>query len=280
MRLYLAGPMRGYPEFNFPAFRDATAKLRKLGHEVFSPAEKDEDDGFRPGGMKGDNEELTAVNFDLNEALAMDLVYVCKHAEAVVVLPDWDKSPGANAEIAAARALHKPVWPLANVLRGDEGIMNEAVKFLSEKVPPLAQGWEFTPTNHVRTEAANPAIAAGILFPSTFGRNFETGAYRDSDDGKPDYEGFLSPAVLTAFADYMHSHRTQSDGRVRASDNWQKGIPRDVYMKSMWRHFMDVWADHRNGNDEDVQLEALMALLFNVQGYAHEILSERSIVGD
>jgi hypothetical protein len=79
----------------------------------------------------------------------------------------------------------------------------------------------------------------------------------------------------------MHEHRTQSNGEVRASDNWQKGIPLDVYMKSMFRHFMDVWANHRLGESgPQDQLDALMALLFNVQGYAHEILEGRSIVGD
>lgn len=110
-------------------------------------------------------------------------------------------------------------------------------------------------------------------------REFETGATRDSDDGKYDYEGFLSPRVLRRFAAYMHKHRAQVDGSLRSSDNWQKGIPKDVYMKSMWRHFMDVWTFHRStaqADHEDVLEDALCGVLFNVQGYLHELLRERA----
>ena len=113
------------------------------------------------------------------------------------------------------------------------------------------------------------------LPPATH-RTFDTGATRDLDENKLDYEGFLSPAVLKAFAEYMHTKRKMPDGSMRDSDNWQKGIPRDAYMKSMWRHFFSVWESHRG--DEvygDVIVEELTALLFNVQGYLHEVLKEQ-----
>jgi hypothetical protein len=101
-------------------------------------------------------------------------------------------------------------------------------------------------------------------------REFETGATRDNDQDKYDYEGFLSPAVLERYAEYMHSHRKQADGKMRDSDNWQKGIPISAYMKSMWRHFVDVWRGYR-GDEIDTE-DALCALLFNVMGYLHEHL--------
>jgi hypothetical protein len=106
-------------------------------------------------------------------------------------------------------------------------------------------------------------------------RKFETGATRDTDDGKLDYEAFLSPDVLIRFAAYMHEHRRQKDGELRSGDNWQKGMPRDAYMKSMFRHFMDVWWYHRHDPDCEALVEALCAVLFNVQGYLFEILNGR-----
>lgn len=106
-------------------------------------------------------------------------------------------------------------------------------------------------------------------------RRFETGATRDSDDGKPDYEGFLSPLVLERYGTYMHKHRLQTDGSLRASDNWQKGIPKREYMKSGWRHFVDWWKEHRGIPSRDGLEEALCALIFNASGYLHEHLKEK-----
>lgn len=104
-------------------------------------------------------------------------------------------------------------------------------------------------------------------------RLFESGATRDDEDGKWDFEGFLSPEVLDMFAEYMHKHRVRSDGSLRDSDDWQKGMPLDVYMKSMFRHFMDVWRFHRGtGTEQAVIYDSLMALMFNVQGYAFELI--------
>jgi hypothetical protein len=105
-------------------------------------------------------------------------------------------------------------------------------------------------------------------------RNFDTGATRDVDTNKHDPEGFLSPAVLEGFFEYMHRNRFQADGKMRDSDNWQKGIPKDVYMKSAWRHFFDVWKEHRGLETPQGMKDNLYALLFNIMGYLHEELRE------
>lgn len=105
-------------------------------------------------------------------------------------------------------------------------------------------------------------------------RTFESGATRDQDLNKLDFEGFLSPLVLEEFAKYMHKNRIQSDGSMRSSENWQKGIPKDAYMKSAFRHFHDWWKEHRGYESREGMKDALMGLLFNVMGYTFEILKE------
>ena len=104
----------------------------------------------------------------------------------------------------------------------------------------------------------------------TLFRTFPTGASRDTDEGKLDYEGFLSPRVLRRYAEYMQGHTKMADGSQRASDNWQKGIPRDAYMKSLARHFMELWEKHRTQDVYDQ--ETLCAILFNAMGMLHEEL--------
>jgi hypothetical protein len=102
-------------------------------------------------------------------------------------------------------------------------------------------------------------------------RNFKTGATRNDDSNELDYEGFISPIVLKRYAEYMHRHRVQSDGNIRASDNWTKGISKDVYAKSLTRHFMDFWLEHRGFESREGMNDALMGLLFNTMGYIFEL---------
>lgn len=106
-------------------------------------------------------------------------------------------------------------------------------------------------------------------------RVFKTGATRDTEQNKLDFEGFISPIVLERYAQYMNKHRIQADGKKRESDNWQKGMPKDAYMKSGWRHFHDWWLEHRGYKSRDGLEDALMGLLFNVMGYALEVLKEK-----
>lgn len=114
MKVYLSGPMSGIKDFNFPAFNAAAAYLRSHGHEVFNPAEKDLE---RDGDVYIKNEtgniiEAEAKGFDRRIAIRDDLNYIIDHAEAIALLPGWEASKGANAELWLARFLDLPEWSL------------------------------------------------------------------------------------------------------------------------------------------------------------------------
>ena len=112
MKLYLAGPMRGVPFFNFPAFKKAAAELRAKGHQVFNPAERDEESYGGDVGMGNEDgceaKAKIEFGFDLRRALGEDLAFICAEAEGVALLPGWGNSRGALAEHAVASALGLP----------------------------------------------------------------------------------------------------------------------------------------------------------------------------
>lgn len=106
MKVYLAGPMSGVPNFNFPAFHEAARALRIQGHEVFNPAENDIKKAGRDisiGNVTG-NPNLVP-EFSRRDALGDDLAWICREAEAIALLPGWERSTGATAERAVSIAL-------------------------------------------------------------------------------------------------------------------------------------------------------------------------------
>lgn len=108
-------------------------------------------------------------------------------------------------------------------------------------------------------------------------REFSTGATRDTSQMKLDPFGFISPLALHRFSEYMHKHRLQSDGKLRDSDNWKKGMPPMEYVRSLIRHVFDFWlvtsglSPRFDKKVSDPQ-EIACAILFNVQGFLHETL--------
>jgi hypothetical protein len=110
-------------------------------------------------------------------------------------------------------------------------------------------------------------------------REFDTGATRSSQAGRVDPEGFLSPLSIERYCQYLLKHQVQANGEIRESDNWQKGMPLASYVKGMWRHFLHFWTRHRgwepmdDKSAADIQ-EDLCAIIFNAQGYLHELLKE------
>lgn len=88
MMIYLAGPIRGVPQLNWPAFKAAAERLKANGHE---------------------DQILKEARRSRRKAFEQNLSWICTLADAVAVLPGWEKSMGAMAEAAVAEALGFPV---------------------------------------------------------------------------------------------------------------------------------------------------------------------------
>lgn len=115
MKIYLAGPMRGIAKFNAPAFDRAAARLRAQGHEVFSPAEQDRKlygDAVHEGTTGKLTELESAVGFSRREIMKLDMTWICENADAIALLPGWQQSAGANAELTLAKFLGLTVLEL------------------------------------------------------------------------------------------------------------------------------------------------------------------------
>ena len=91
MILYLAGPMTGWPDHNYPAFRAVAQLLREAGFRVSSPHEAAE-----PGHTWGHY---------VRQGLRLLL-----DCEALVLLPGWRGSKGATLEHRVAKALGMPIY--------------------------------------------------------------------------------------------------------------------------------------------------------------------------
>jgi hypothetical protein len=96
-RIYLAGPMAGYPERNYPAFMRAAKALRDLGYEVYNPAEYEANERFK--GQEDRSE------FPLREAFTEYTNYILNRADIIALLPGYENSVGATAELSLARVV-------------------------------------------------------------------------------------------------------------------------------------------------------------------------------
>lgn len=106
MKLYLAGPMTGYPRWNFDAFLAAAADLRAAGYDVVSPAEIELEAGFNPDAPVGDYTEA-----DYHAAMRRDIATVLD-VDGVALLPGWSSSRGARVEASVASAVGIPALVL------------------------------------------------------------------------------------------------------------------------------------------------------------------------
>lgn len=289
MRVYLAGPMRGLPQFNFPAFDAGAATLEALGHEVFNPADRDRGTGFTTKGLTG-HEDLAAMGFSLREALAADTWWISRKADAVALLPGWQKSSGVAAEIALAHALGLPVGELASfdedgptetleAPHGSSGSVKDAARrteseqFFAVWDPKNAAAGEFG-RNTGRVSLAKSILGEGLITEAAARENLAKNGFLPAFTSD-------SPGVKLRSGEYVAEVRTTSAtggekgtkperydlipvgalskvaalyGRGAAkyeAHNWRKGYEWSKSYAALQRHATQFW----NGEDNDAEMD-------------------------
>lgn len=106
--IYIAGPMSGYPEFNFPAFFAAQKMFEDKGYKVWNPAAKDSEAAVQADASfsTGDAEKLVANGWDYRDAYLWDCKKII-YGDAIYMLKGWENSPGARGEWAVAQFVKK-----------------------------------------------------------------------------------------------------------------------------------------------------------------------------
>jgi hypothetical protein len=93
LRIYLAGPMTGLPDYNYPAFAEAEVRGTAMGLDIHSP-------------HKNFNEVKTLPYATYIRAdMAMLL-----NCNAIALLPGWERSRGAKFELHVAQLLGHAVF--------------------------------------------------------------------------------------------------------------------------------------------------------------------------
>jgi hypothetical protein len=212
-RAYLAGPMRGIPEFNFPAFLKAAEDLKAEGIEVFNPAQHDINNGFDYKGLTG-NEDLSELGFDLRKALGADVDFIAHESAGVIVLPGWENSSGARAEVALAKALSLPVVTLEAALK--DGL-----------------------------EEAEVVTEESTAFVSHQGEEIRSVSSTGGEKGtKPERFDLLPNQALATVARHYGV-----GARKYAAHNWRRGYPWSQSYAALQRHANAFWS----GEDTDAE---------------------------
>jgi len=109
--IYIAGPMRGFEDGNFPAFDRQARVLKKQGWRVINPAEMDRQEGEPPGGHLDFDPETDYEDREfMRDALKRDLIVICEDCTAMYMMSGFETSRGAKAEWHTAKAVGLDIY--------------------------------------------------------------------------------------------------------------------------------------------------------------------------
>jgi hypothetical protein len=94
---------------------------------------------------------------------------------------------------------------------------------------------------------------------------FDTGAIRDTQEGKEDYVETISYSAFKRYAEYMTGKK-----KKYGAGNFKKGIPVANYEQSLMRHVQKYFENKYEGGTVEVNEDHLSAMCFNIFGIMHE----------
>ena len=224
---YVAGPMCGLRDLNFPAFDHAAQWLESEGIPAINPAQLDRDAGIDPA--DGDPEGH-------REIARRDLTEITLRAKSLVILPGWETSKGTAAEIATAHWLGLPIYYL----------LKNAAKtpYLSKKpcaAPTRNPDHSRPPKNRGPRAKASPSDIVPC-FPDT------------KDTNPKDACGSLKSGISCVPMNVLSEvGLALTEGSKKyGSHNYRKaGVRASIYIDALWRHVFLQWWDQGQDNDQE-----------------------------
>jgi len=218
VKVYLAGPMRNVPLWNFPAFDYAQALLEGAGHQVFNPAQHDRAEGLD----ENDYPELPDW-FTLEKALQWDFARIIE-AGNICLLDGWETSSGTAKELRVAEDIGARVWRLQGetLVEWNYGIVHESQTLrqaTASSGDPNKVQWTTDPGPQV-------AIRTGehrVVDPVTGG----------AKGAKPAKLGALDPLALEQLA-LVCGMGEDKYGRF----NYAKGFKWSLAVDALYRHLL------------------------------------------
>jgi len=207
--------MTGIPEHNFPLFNQVAAHLRDEGYIVYNPAEHFD------GKVDLPREEYMREDFEC-------LLHMCNHdRRGIVLLPGWEKSKGAMAEVVMAQELSFKFYAWRD---GALKAVDDLWKYLAEAAivgirTSIRQSCPDTP----KTNACDKYPATGevrITDPKTGGQKGQ----------KPAQMSYFPFDALTEISKVY-----QYGASKYARDNWKKGYNWSLNFDAMMRHMFAFW---------------------------------------
>lgn len=241
--------MRQIKEFNFPAFFAAEFDLEQKGYYVHNPAREDWDAGFLYGGATGNEDMATLWPDDvkpktLRDVLAEDIEWILTYADGVAVLPGWERSMGARAEVSAALAAGIYV---ARVEDFRTPVLEDTISITGPRiaqVPPLDVAVQVDAEEaRSRLVSTLRSLGDGLRSKNDLADEIRVTSATGGQKGKKLAQlGSLDPKALLAVAEV-----SGFGANKYARYNYLKGYDWSLSFDALQRHLLAFWA----GQDQD-----------------------------